>query len=137
MLITMSDHREHRGPHVRQRLMLVIATSSPVPPFEQLRQQLLAMIESGELPPGTQLPTVRRLAADLGLAPNTVARTYRELEGSGLVLTAGRRGTVVAEASADPDEDARRTASDFVRRMRALGLSPTRTVQLVRQAFDG
>lgn len=117
--------------------MLVVDTSSPVPPFEQLRQQLVAQIDSGELVPGTQLPTVRRLAADLGLAPNTVARTYRELEQSGLVRTAGRRGTVVAEASVHADEDARRTAADFVRRMRALGLSPTQAVQLVRQAFDG
>ena len=79
--------------------MLVVDTSSPVPPFEQLRLQLIAQIERRELPPGTQLPTVRRLAADLGLAPNTVARTYRELEQAGLVRTAGRRGTVVAEPS--------------------------------------
>ena len=60
----------------------------------------------------------------------------RELEQAGLVRTAGRRGTVVAEPSSDVGEDARRSASDFVRRMRALGLSPTETVQLVRQAFD-
>ena len=116
--------------------MLVVDTSSAVPPFEQLRQQLVAQIEDGELTPGTQLPTVRRLAGDLGIAPNTVARTYRELEQAGLVRTAGRRGTVVAEPSDDVGEDARRSASDFVRRMRALGLNPTETVQLVRQAFD-
>ena len=73
--------------------MLVVDTASPVPPFEQLRLQLIAQIERGELPPGTQLPTVRRLAADLGLAPNTVARTYRELEQAGLVRTAGRRAS--------------------------------------------
>ena len=117
--------------------MLVIDTSSPVPPFEQLRQQLVTMIGSGELAPGDQLPTVRRLAAELGLAPNTVARTYRVLEQSGLVRTAGRRGTVVAEPSADVGEDARVSAADFVARMRAFGLTPTETVQLVRQALEG
>ena len=116
--------------------MLVVDTSSPVPPFEQLRLQLVAQIEGGELPPGTQLPTVRRLAADLGLAPNTVARTYRELEQAGLVRTAGRRGTVVAEPSVDVGEDARRSASDFVQRMRALGLNRTDALNLVRQALD-
>ena len=116
--------------------MLVVDTSSAVPPFEQLRVQLLAQIENGELPAGTQLPTVRRLAADLGLAPNTVARTYRELEQGGFVRTAGRRGTVVAEPSLNVDDDARRSASDFVRRMRALGLNPTEALQLVRQAFN-
>lgn len=117
--------------------MLVIDTSSAVPPFEQLRIQLLEQIEGGELPVGTQLPTVRRLAADLGLAPNTVARTYRELEQAGWVRTAGRRGTVVAEPTVDAGEDARRSVSDFVQRMRALGLNPTETLQLVRQALDG
>jgi GntR family transcriptional regulator len=116
--------------------MIIIDTSSPVPPFEQLRQQLVAQIEEGELTPGTQLPTVRRLAADLGLAPNTVARTYRELEQAGAVRTAGRRGTVVAEPSLDVADDARQSAAAFVRRMRALGLDPTQTLQLVRQAFD-
>jgi GntR family transcriptional regulator len=117
--------------------MLVVDTSSPVPPFEQLRVQLVAQIEREDLPPGTQLPTVRRLAADLGLAPNTVARTYRELEQAGLVRTAGRRGTVVAARTEDVGEDARRSAADFVQRMRALGLSPTESLNLVRQALTG
>ena len=116
--------------------MLVVDTASPVPPFEQLRLQLIAQIERRELPPGTQLPTVRRLAADLGLAPNTVARTYRELEQAGLVRTAGRRGTVVAEPSRDVGEDARRSASDYVQRMRALGLNRAEALNLVRQALD-
>ena len=118
--------------------MLVVDTSSPVPPFEQLRLQLIAQIERRELPPGTQLPTVRRLAADLGLAPNTVAeRTYRELEQAGLVGTAGRRGTVVAEPSRDVGEDAPPDpASDYVQRMRALGLNRTEALNLVRQALE-
>jgi hypothetical protein len=52
------------------------------------------------------------------------------------VRTAGRRGTVVAEPSTDAGEDARRSASEFVQRMRSLGLNPTETLHLVRQAFD-
>ncbi len=116
--------------------MLTVDAGSAVPPFEQLRQQFAAQIDAGELIPGAQLPTVRRLAADLGLAPNTVARTYRELEQSGLVRTAGRRGTVVAERSDDVAVDARRSASEFVHRMRGLGLTPTETVLLVRRALE-
>ena len=72
--------------------MIVIDPRSPVPPFEQLRVQLLAQVQSGELAPGARLPTVRRLADDLGIAPNTVARTYRELEASGIIETRGRNG---------------------------------------------
>lgn len=116
--------------------MITVDAASGVPPYEQLRSQLVERITSGELVPGTQLPTVRRLAADLGLAPNTVARSYRELEQLGLVRTAGRRGTVVAEPSDDVPAEARRSAVEFVQRMRGLGLTPTETVLVVREALE-
>ena len=69
---------------------------SAVPPFEQIRAQLESAIVIGLLLPGTSLPTVRQLAADLDVAPNTVGRAYRALEAAGLVRTDGRRGTSVA-----------------------------------------
>jgi GntR family transcriptional regulator len=74
--------------------------SSPVPPFEQLRAQIAALIEGGELEQGHQLPPIRQLANDLGVAPGTVARAYRELEAAGLVESNGRRGTRVAASLA-------------------------------------
>src|SRR5690606_17027256 len=61
-------------------MMLVVDPDSGTPPYAQLRQQWIGAIRTGELPPGSKLPTVRRLAGDLGIAPNTVARTYQELE---------------------------------------------------------
>ena len=73
-----------------------VDVASPTPPYEQIRSQLATMIAAGALGPGTQLPPIRQLAADLGLAANTVARAYRELEGSGLVVSRVRHGTVVA-----------------------------------------
>ena len=69
---------------------------SATPPYEQIRAQISALIALGTLVPGTRLPTVRRLAADLGIAAGTVARAYRELEQSGLIDTRRRNGTVVA-----------------------------------------
>ena len=106
--------------------MLRINPDDPRPPFEQLRRQLVEQIELGELAPGAKLPPVRRLAGDLGLAPNTVARTYRELEGAGLVITAGRNGTMVAERATTPaTEDAADTLTrSFVAELRRLGLAP-------------
>jgi len=83
--------------------LLVIDPASPTPPFEQLRAQLLAQMQAGELAAGARLPTVRQLASDLGLAPGTVARAYKELEASGAIETRGRAGTVVAW-SADAGE---------------------------------
>jgi DNA-binding transcriptional regulator YhcF (GntR family) len=70
-----------------------------VPPYEQIRAQLTTMITTGVLATGTQLPPIRQLAADLGLAANTVARAYRELETSGLVNSRVRHGTTVAAHS--------------------------------------
>lgn len=77
---------------------LRVDLSSPVPPFEQIRAGVAGLIRQGHLAPGTRLPTVRSLAADLGVANGTVARAYRELEAAGLVTGEGRRGTAVAAA---------------------------------------
>ena len=71
---------------------------SATPTYEQIRAQVSALIALGALEPGSRLPTVRRLAADLGIAAGTVARAYRELEQAGLIVTRRRNGTVVAGA---------------------------------------
>ncbi|XAZ30608.1 GntR family transcriptional regulator [Paenarthrobacter ureafaciens] len=67
----------------------------PVPPYEQIRRQLGSLITVGALEPGSRLPTVRSLAADLGIAAGTVARAYKELEQSGLIESRRRNGTIV------------------------------------------
>ena len=69
---------------------------SATPPYEQIRAQVASLIAVGALPQGTRLPTVRSLAADLGIAAGTVARAYRELEQAGLIITGRRNGTIVA-----------------------------------------
>ena len=94
------------------------------PPYEQVREQIRARVDAGDLAPGTQLPTVRRLAADLGLAANTVARAYRELEALGLIETRGRAGSVVTGGGVE--RAARQAAHGVRRRVRALGLADDR-----------
>jgi GntR family transcriptional regulator len=76
-------------------LTLLVDLASPVPPYEQVRTQVAAHVSAGRLRPGDRLPTVRALAADLGIAVGTVARAYRELEAGGLVTSRRRAGTVV------------------------------------------
>ncbi|WP_326783248.1 GntR family transcriptional regulator [Streptomyces sp. NBC_00151] len=73
-----------------------VDTASPVPPYEQIRAQLAALITTGRMPEGERLPTVRQPAADLGLAAGTVARAYRELEAASLIRTRRGAGTRVA-----------------------------------------
>ena len=109
---------------------------SPVPPFEQVRAQLAARITAGELVAGTRLPTVRRLADDLGLAVNTVARAYRELEAAGLVETRGRRGTVVTSAGDRARERLRVAAQRYAALAHDLAADPEEAVRLVAAALD-
>lgn len=105
---------------------------SPVPPYEQVRAQLAKQIADGTLALGARLPTVRRLAGDLGLAVNTVARAYRELEQAGLVTTRGRNGTVVSAGTDDRMAAARDAAADYADRTRRLGLPADEALALVR-----
>jgi DNA-binding transcriptional regulator YhcF (GntR family) len=82
--------------------MIVIDAASPTPPYEQLRAQLARQIQDCSLAVGTRLPTIRRLAADLSLAVNTVGRAYRELEEAGLIET---RDRAVGDQPASADDD--------------------------------
>jgi DNA-binding transcriptional regulator YhcF (GntR family) len=114
--------------------VITVDHASPVPPYEQVREQVRAQVEAGELSPGTKLPTVRRLAADLGLAANTVARAYRELEALGVIETRGRAGSVVSGDGVA--QAARRAAQEYVEKQRALGIGRDDALDLVRRAFE-
>lgn len=108
-----------------------MARESPsTPPFGQLRSQLISQIRSGDLPEGTKLPAVRRLAADLGVSPNTVARAYRELESAGYLVTKGRGGTLVA---APPQPDSLSDA--YISTMRSLGMTDDSILRYTREAL--
>jgi DNA-binding transcriptional regulator YhcF (GntR family) len=109
---------------------------SSAPPFQQVRDQIAAAIEDGSLLPAVRLPTVRELAGDLGLAVNTVARSYRELEVAGLPETRGRLGTYVALRSSPTRKLAAREARQFVRRMRALGIGDEETFVIARHEAE-
>lgn len=113
--------------------MIRLDTDDPTPPFEQIKQRLAGAVDSGDLHPGDKLPTVRRLADDLGLAPNTVARAYRELEALGVVQTRGRAGTFVA--GDDVQRAAREAAAAYVERIRALGVDAAEALALVQRQF--
>ncbi|MCW2780416.1 MAG: GntR family transcriptional regulator [Marmoricola sp.] len=115
-------------------MVLEIDDALPEPPYEQIRLQVRDQVRSGELAPGTRLPTVRRLAEDLGLAANTVARAYRELEALGLIETRGRAGSFVS--GDDVAQAAGEAARDFVRRVRDLGLTQADAIAVVSRAWN-
>lgn len=117
-------------------LQIEVDVGAAVPPYEQIRAQLAGHVASGRLRAGDRLPTVRTLAADLGVAVGTVTRAYRELEAQGLVASRRRTGTVVhgsVPAATDPGLGA--AAAGLVARARAAGLDDERVVDLVRAAL--
>ena len=115
--------------------MIQIDHDSAVAPYEQIRARLAARISDRTLAVGTRLPTVRALAAELGLAVNTVARSYRELEASGLVETRGRAGTFVSAAGENSLAAAAAAARQYAATVRALGLDTEEAVQILRAAL--
>lgn len=112
---------------------------SSVPPSTQLRERLGAEIEQGRLLPGDRVPPVRALAAELGLAPNTVAKAYRELEAADLLVGRGRHGTYVSERlprrPSDAELELDRAADAFARRARQIGASADEALRAARRAL--
>ena len=109
-------------------LALRIDDTTPVPAFEQLRAQIALAVATGRLRPGDRLPTVRTLADQMSVAPNTIARAYRELIATGVCEAAGRRGTFItktppiAPAIANRSEALTAAADRFAMAVRELGV---------------
>jgi DNA-binding transcriptional regulator YhcF (GntR family) len=121
-------------------VIVTVDQASAIPPYEQLRTQLVTMIQSRVLAPGAQLPPIRQLAKDLGLATGTVQRAYRELEGEGLVVPRGRHGTVVADSAPAIDDRTRvaelaRAAETFAMEAKHLGAAADVALTAVRAAL--
>lgn len=118
-------------------LDVTIDSASAVPPFEQLRSGIAGLVARGDLPAGTRLDTVRQLAADLGLAANTVAKAYRALEADGVITTAGRRGTFVSSRHLEaPTAAVNEDAAVFARSARRAGLSREEATRLLERAWE-
>lgn len=115
--------------------MITIDPNLSTPPYEQVRRQLLDQISRGELTTGGRLPTVRLLAEQLSIAPNTVARAYRELESDSIIETRGRNGSFVSAHGDPAQQQAQLAARAYVQRIRQLGVSAEEGVDLVAAAL--
>lgn len=116
-------------------VVLALDPASAEPPFRQLRGQIVEAIRRGALSPGTRLPAVRALAEQVGVAPNTAAKVYRELEQAGLLESRGRSGTFIAEA------DMRsavllRAAEEFVEHACAADFTADEAIAAVRDVYS-
>jgi len=108
-----------------------------VPVYRQLIDQVRSGIASGSLTAGDQLPTVRQLAVDLAINPNTVMRAYRELELGGLLETHQGTGTFISDKklekkSAERERQLGQMASEFAARAGATGFTLEELIDRMR-----
>lgn len=120
-------------------MILTVDPGSAIPPYEQIRAQIEAMVATGTLAAGARLPPIRQLAHDLGLAGGTVARAYSELEQAGHVVSRRRTGTVVADGVVQPAAERRRrlaqAAEQYARTAALLGAAVDDAQDAVRRAL--
>lgn len=125
-------------------LTLTIDRGLDDPVYQQVADQVRQFVASGALGPGTALPSVRRLAGDLGVNLNTIARAYRLLESEGFLVIRDRAGVTVAEPAEEVDGITRDRLLDELRstlaRLRQAGMAadePTRVALREFLATDG
>ena len=105
-------------------MRISIDTKSGVPFYRQIIEQVKFAVARGDLGPGDRLPTVRQLAVDLSINPNTVIRAYRELEIEGMLDTQQGSGTFVGDRRPDVDQlERQRMLNQIVTDMLARGSS--------------
>ena len=127
----------HMGRNGRSRFQFAIDLHSGVPVYRQLIDQVRGGMASGALTAGDQLPTVRQLAVDLQINPNTVMRAYRELELGGVLETHQGTGTFIANkkierSSAERDRQLTQLAGEFAARVGAAGLALEDLIERLR-----
>ncbi|HEX6368812.1 MAG TPA: GntR family transcriptional regulator [Longimicrobium sp.] len=118
-------------------MLFRVEASSPVPIYAQIVGQVRSAVAAGELAEGDPLPSVRQLAGELRVNPNTVAQAYRELEREGITYVQRGQGTFVAametgRREAERDELARALIERMLEDAFRLGLSPAE----VRETLD-
>ena len=116
--------------------MIAINYRDPRPIYEQIQAELRRLMLTGALPPGSRLPSVRELAGQLAINPNTIQRAYRELEADGYILSVAGKGSFVAQVDQLAVQQKKQAVEAFqaaAQRLRALGLGEEELAALLTQ----
>lgn len=115
-------------------------TQSGVPFYRQVIQQIEYAILSGRMVTGDRLPTIRQLAVDLKINPNTIAKAYNELEIKGIVQTQVGSGTYISDKKPDIDDSKekkiREVINRFIQEMSDLGVNENECANLVSDCVN-
>ena len=120
------------------RALFLIDPRSSVPLYEQLEQNIVSLISAGALAPDDQLPSVRSLARELGINPNTVQKAYGHLEERGIIYQAAGRGSFVSPVGQALEKIAREKRAalqDVLREARRAGVSRDEALALVQSVY--
>ncbi|GMO50925.1 MAG: GntR family transcriptional regulator [Treponemataceae bacterium] len=119
----------------KQVVQFSLDVQSGVPIYRQIIQQIEYAILSGRMAAGDRLPTIRRLAVDLKINPNTIAKAYNELEIRGIVETQVGSGTYISNKKPDADDSKnkkiREAVNRFMREMNDLGVEESEIAELI------
>lgn len=106
------------------------------PIYEQVKDSLRRLMVTGVLAPGDKLPSVRSMASQLSINPNTIQRAYRELEADGYILSVAGKGSFVAQVDQLAEQQKKQAADAFraaAQKLRQLGLTQAQLAQLLTE----
>lgn len=113
--------------------MFLLNLQSKIPIYEQIQTQILRFIEAGVLKPGDKLPSVRQLAVDNGINPNTAARAYAQLEAAGYVYNLPKKGVYIAEIDSVSSREAQ--IINVIRPLMAAGYTKKELYEVIEKLF--
>ena len=120
--------------------MFRLDPSSRIPVYQQIKEQITELIVMGVFPTESRLPSVRALATETGLNPNTVQKAYQELESEGIIDTVGGKGCFVGgreSAAAAIRQKAMDELAQALRQGRLAGLDRAIAQELLEQCYGG
>lgn len=119
--------------------MFLVNPRSKQPLYEQLVEQLRRQIVLGGMKAGAAMPSVRQLATELGINPNTIQKAYRRMEEEGMILSIPGKGSFVSDDLADmltkQREDQRSKARHVLQACREMGLTKEEITQMVEEIY--
>ncbi len=115
--------------------MFLINTQSKEPIFEQIQNQILRFIQAGVLAPGDRLPSVRQLAQDNGINPNTVSKAYIELEKNGYVYNLPKKGVYVSDINIQVQQEER--ILHILKPLKDSGIQKEELLNIIEKLYEG
>lgn len=118
--------------------MIVLDYQDRRPLYEQVTEKFRTLIYQGALPPDSRIPSVRQLAMELSINPNTIQRAYMTLEQEGLIYPVKGKGNFVADTRKIREkckEDFRQEFLELVRKGNHTGIEETELIELVQRVY--